>query len=530
MRELIEANGGAYSKNLTRQNTHLVSPIGEGRKVEGALRWKQFLVDPLWLEDCLKRKARVNEKYYSLSLPRHKRGKGAFRGLPDPNDPLLPPNYYGDPKSASSQKVIIARNKKNSDVVWASVIDALPKARPKETPIAASAWDAAEEPDIVDVEAKLKRTPGELRTSAVKRIRLETKGSNINNFEIPKEMFEDLTFAFCGYEDKQSRYLTQIVRSHKGRSSNGIHHPEVTHVIINSTMLPAEKKKLTKGLSEKVVVATEWMIERSMFEKKLVNDFWGQYVEHRMIPDFSDLQISISGFTGVDLLHVGKLIPMLGATLYPTLTPQRHVLVATPNSKKFKYALQWKIPIVRVEWLWECAKTGRSVPLTAEWTLDQVDHKGKVLIGHERESTKIITRSANVEKAQLSRVEVKQNSFNSDASHRVALLADKIAKSRGQSEIEIKSVVESNLVSAASTFSHADREDELQGSLLQKSTMDVPGTQITFCDPETMREREALLHAMGSNSDMALSQGYQFSQETQPAEDAFQHRVLRHQR
>lgn len=569
IRELVEANGGRYSKNLTRHITHLISPIGGGRKVEGAIKWKQFLVDPEWFEDCLKRNARVNEKYYRLSLPKHKRGVGAFNGVPDPNASLLPPNYYSEERRVASQKVILARNKKNSDEVWASVIKSLPKARTEKAAPLNSVWDDSFiESRTEDVEVELepeskvrKRNSSEIESESVtKRSRLnQNKEKPDQTFDLVKGIFEDQTFAFCGYERAQIRYLEGIIRSHNGRSSSDLLHPEVTHVIINSKTSPSEKAILTKGLSKRVAVATEWLIERSLFKKALVCDLWGSYIEHRSLPEFQGLNVSISGFSGVELLHIEKLIPMLGATFQSTFTAQRDVLIATPKSKKFQYALRWKVPIVRIEWLWECANTGKSVPLLSKWTLDSVDYGERTLHGSEykpkalekesNHTSKINANNNDGEKENLitlprrskhhsnetTRQNSKQNSLASETSQLVELLAGKLGASISQdgpsdsdtSPGKSRRFVGRARVSSTSSLTHASFQGENSRSSLNGATanQEVVGTQITYCDPDTLKDREALLNAMGTTSD--YNPAYNFSQEMLPAEDSFPHRNLR---
>lgn len=545
MRELVEANGGKYSKNLTRHITHLVSPKGGGRKVEGAIKWNQFLVDPLWLEDCLKRRARVNEKYYRLSLPKEKRGAGAFTGVPDEAASLLPPNYYAETRRISTHKAIIARNKKKSDDVWASVISALPKGRSKTAIKAESSWDSnlifnVDEPEVIE-EAPVarKRESSGIAESETKRTRLETQNAaSIHEYEPSKGIFENLTFAFCGYENAQVRHLEEIVRSHNGRSSINMLHSEVTHVIVNSKIPPSEKAKLTRGLSKTVTIATEWLIERSLFKKSLVCDVWGRYLEHRNLPDFTGLDVSISGFTGVELLHIEKLVPILGATFQPTFTAQRHVLVATPKSNKFQFALKWKIPIVKVEWLWECAKTGTSVPLSPEWVLDNVDYKGQILRGtlpQAKSKVSLRPQNGHTKKEQILEPVKKThtNAFSSETSQLVELLAGKIAASVSQdaSDIENSPGKSRRIIGKArvsSTSSHSSIPSEaVKGSSTSISAEGFTGTQISYCDPDTLREREALLQAMGTSSEI---QEYQFSQEMLPAEDAHHHRNLRNRR
>lgn len=76
--------------------------------------------------------------------------------------------------------------------------------------------------------------------------------------------------------------------------------------------------------------------------------------------DFKNLAISISGFSGPDLLHVERLLALLGADYYNTLTRKRSLLLVQEGASgpKTAKAKQWGIPVVNVGWLWTVISQG----------------------------------------------------------------------------------------------------------------------------------------------------------------------------
>ena len=87
-----------------------------------------------------------------------------------------------------------------------------------------------------------------------------------------------------------------------------------------------------------------------------------------MTVDLQDIAISITGFSGVDLLHVEKLITLLGAHYYDNLTRKRSLLLIPDkgmNGTKVLKAREWGIPIVHVSWLWEVISRGSEIDIDA---------------------------------------------------------------------------------------------------------------------------------------------------------------------
>jgi DNA replication regulator DPB11 len=86
--------------------------------------------------------------------------------------------------------------------------------------------------------------------------------------------------------------------------------------------------------------------------------------------DLKNLAISISGFSGADLLHVELLLTLLGVDYYDTLTRNRSLLLVQDNANgpKMEKAVQWGIPVVRLGWLWAVISQSHSLVDIAAWS------------------------------------------------------------------------------------------------------------------------------------------------------------------
>ena len=75
---LINANGGEYRGNLTKDVTHLVAKTPSGNKYVYAGHWGVKIVAIEWLEQSLERGMTLDEDLYSLLLPEGERGRNAW--------------------------------------------------------------------------------------------------------------------------------------------------------------------------------------------------------------------------------------------------------------------------------------------------------------------------------------------------------------------------------------------------------------------------------------------------------------------
>lgn len=86
------------------------------------------------------------------------------------------------------------------------------------------------------------------------------------------------------------------------------------------------------------------------------------------IDGFKDLVINSTGFESIDLLHISKLVKLVGAKYDETLQSSISVLVCNKtkaNPEKQRYAASWGVPVVSDTWLWACLRGGRLQPFDA---------------------------------------------------------------------------------------------------------------------------------------------------------------------
>lgn len=75
---LINANGGEYRGNLTKDVTHLIAKVPSGNKYLYAGQWGVKIVAIEWLEQSLERGMILDEDLYNLLLPEDERGRDAW--------------------------------------------------------------------------------------------------------------------------------------------------------------------------------------------------------------------------------------------------------------------------------------------------------------------------------------------------------------------------------------------------------------------------------------------------------------------
>ena len=78
LEDLINANGGEYRGNLTKDVTHLVAMEPSGAKYTYASHWGIKTVAVEWLEQSVERGMILEENLFNLLLPVAERGQGAW--------------------------------------------------------------------------------------------------------------------------------------------------------------------------------------------------------------------------------------------------------------------------------------------------------------------------------------------------------------------------------------------------------------------------------------------------------------------
>lgn len=81
---------------------------------------------------------------------------------------------------------------------------------------------------------------------------------------------------------------------------------------------------------------------------------------------FAGMRICSTGFARIDLLHLSKLVDLMGASYDEYLTPKASVLICngpqTASQEKLRHTTEWGVPAVSAEWLWISIQAGQKKP------------------------------------------------------------------------------------------------------------------------------------------------------------------------
>lgn len=343
----VEDAGGSVTTSLTVSNTVVVTTEKSGKRYTKALEWGIPTVHPKWIIDSTQRQAMLECRYYDISqLDLASIGNDSCH-VWDKIKPQLQENL-----DVESLKV----KRKNKPAIWSSIMG---NVKPLISLDRGDQWEEDEGPSDVSV-----------------------KKRKIGQEQSISQLFLGFNFAFHGFSASQHKTLVKVVTSHSGDVTT-FDDIATTHFVV-----PSALAKNNVPLTEAKVV-TEWFIERCLHYHKLVLDPWCYPL--KFLGARLNLKICISGFTGVEQLHIKKLIELIGCSFCETLTKDRDILVInlntigltkenTPNLFKYEHAelldaptssaslsstknkinacKAWEIPIVSLSYLWEIVYTG----------------------------------------------------------------------------------------------------------------------------------------------------------------------------
>lgn len=377
--------GADVTTSLSPACSVLIGTEAAGRRFDMAKQWDIPVVHPIWVYDsCIREAALVLDDYELTAeaspLCTYNSTSFVWKKLYvsriDPSDSLLP------------ERLRKSSVKRDSNV-WMSIMSSTHQLAAK--PLSASAWDDAESDQESFQEA---------RDSSLKAA--ENRGAS--------SLFAGHCFLPLGLTIAQQNTLRRVVESHLGMIAPTTESSAVTHVLIlvqngpqvqlMLLMLPSPLKKRIN--SKEVPIVTDWFIERSVFYNRICNDTWSKPLMG-IVALRKRFKVCILGFTGVELLHIEKLIKFMNLDFCEILNSKRDLLIVNVNlfksslSKKspqlFQYknkdildcpiysngdqshsvsllssknkinaAKKWNIPIVSIAYLWQMLDILRGEP------------------------------------------------------------------------------------------------------------------------------------------------------------------------
>ncbi|PGH03559.1 DNA replication regulator DPB11 [Blastomyces parvus] len=429
LQKTITDNGAEFRRDLTKSVTHLIARSGDSQKYKYAMLWKITVVSLKWLEDSLERGMALDETLYDPLLPDEEQGIGAWNR----SAPVVPVKRSKAATTTNAQRTRKIRRVasmklggQNEDI-WTDIVgDAT---RTSNSSVSFKTDPSGQMDDTPAMIQEPKSFASE--TTITDRARPAMAA-------IPTQKSQELDVARRGFWFG-ARFFIQGFSSSQTRILE-------THLISRDAQIVSSLNELARDIpatGPAMYILVPHNLPRSelpsiddfVIEPEIVTDLWIEKCLHNNalvppeahitstpfpkfpIPAFQGLRVCSTGFSGIDLLHLSKLVRVMGATYDEFLTPTASVLICnnrTPNQEKLRHVAEWNIPAVIADWLWISVQTGERKPFTPyiiEYRLPQ----------NTRSPTQLIQRD-----------EVKQN----EAQKRKAPLENEISPRNGPDTAE----------------------------------------------------------------------------------------------
>lgn len=375
LQKAVVDNGGEYTGDLTKDVSHLIAFAPEGKKYAYATQWQKKVVGIKWLKDSLERGMQLDELHYHPTKSQDEQGVGAWNraskntqlGKRSRDNPVEP-----DPPR-KLRRTMSARLGSQNESLWGDIVTG-------------GGFGAQQ------------NNPGQLRTSrSMPVIGVDNQVANAiaaehesNDARPPRQdptghrttFFSGKTFYTHGFDGKRTEALEKVIIENGGliRVLDTRVMKETTDDEILLVPHTLSKEELYEALTPALFahVATELWVEVCMAGKEFVppNEYPpGGILEKYPVEDFSSHVVNCTGFTGIEVLHLSKMVTLLGGKYDQVFRPSVSVLVcktSSPQLEKVRHAQEWHVPIVSVEWLWSCIRSCRSRPLDEYLILPEI--------------------------------------------------------------------------------------------------------------------------------------------------------------
>ncbi|RLV90158.1 S-M checkpoint control protein rad4 [Spathaspora sp. JA1] len=397
---IVSQNGGKSTESLSLTSTCVVSTESRGKRYTKALEWGKPVLHPMWIFDSLIRGAALDFDDYVLTnnpLEMYEHGCSVWSQIGSKSTsereeaiPVSAMSTVTEPKKINKLK----RGNTN-DEIWNSIMDKT-KTHSKREQNSDNIWDETNDNSDTDND----------------NVEDNVHKSKSEQLPPPKEsqLFLGFNFLITGFSTNESTLLSKAVENLSGEVTNDNTDDSITHIILPATK-GAQSNSLLKIMPQALVlkitngyikVVTEWFVERSMYYKRVMTDRWCVPMKG-LAKSRKRFKICITGFTGIEQLHIEKLIKFFDFEYCLNLNSKRDLLIVNinlfqPNLNKtspqlFNYkhkdivncpvyqsgnnnssvakissrnkinaAKNWNIPIVSIAYLWEIMELSMGKP------------------------------------------------------------------------------------------------------------------------------------------------------------------------
>ncbi|CUS11374.1 unnamed protein product, partial [Tuber aestivum] len=343
----VRLHGASYHPDLTKSVSHLVAAIASGREYEFARNNSISIVTVEWLYDSLERGMALDESFYDRELPREMIGVGAKPSATVPS---------GEKVEVSEKRKIRKRAEdmlgSGSQQIWSDIMGQAANPKPKKR----DEWGDDPGDDVIMLDYPPQRPQ--------KRGPVEATGGKARG------IMSAVTFYIHGFKDKHEKTVRSVLSSHdatvvsKFEDLESYRESSRLIIIVSHTI---SKPDCPEFPGAKVV--TEWWLETCLYESRFVEPsehFTNTPFEEFPLTGLWGMDICLTCFTGIKLLHYQNLITLLGGSFHDVLGNERTLLISNrpATGDKLQFALRYDIPVVSDDWLEACVKERRVVAFT----------------------------------------------------------------------------------------------------------------------------------------------------------------------
>ncbi|KAJ6081336.1 hypothetical protein N7499_006210 [Penicillium canescens] len=376
MQKTTEENGAEYRKDLTKSVTHLIARNSDGEKYKFATQWNIKVVSVKWFTDSIERGMILGGERYHPLVPPAEQGLGAWnRTSPMEREPSKKDNPATkenpmNPRPRKLRRIASTKLVDQNESIWGDIVGTGFENIQANKPITAPQGRGPEAPKPV-IQAYQSFASETTFSENMETSQKPTKTSKDNGF------LHETYFFTKGFSSKQTGVLrdhltyngAQLVNSLSEFSSPSI--PKTGHglYIMVPYQTPRSEIPSTDDMAFECEVVTEMWLERCIGAKAFVppeSHVASTPFPKFPIPGFSEMRICSTGFGGIDLLHVRKLVVLMGATYGDYLTEKASILICndpqTASLDKLRHTAEWGVPAVSADWLWISIQTGQRKP------------------------------------------------------------------------------------------------------------------------------------------------------------------------
>lgn len=368
------AHGAEFRKDLTKQVTHLVARDTESQKYKFATQWNIKVVTVKWFTDSIERGMVLEETLYHPLVPEEQQGQGAWnRSLPAVRKRDLGNGNPSNPRPRKLRRIASAKLVDQNEGIWGDIVG--------------TGSRESQQKDDSQLFTKRASIVQEAKSFASETTFAEAleqspvfQKSHQQTSEAPshRDGFLDGCYFFIhGFSSKQTNVLRQHLSFNGAQlvgSLSEFSRPDIPKrghslYIIVPYKIPQTKVPSTDDLAFECDVVTDMWLERCLDAKALVPP--ESHVANTPVPrfpisGFDGMKICSTGVSRINLLHLSKLVELIGATYNEYLTPTASVLLCndatSTNHEKLRHTHEWGVPAVSVDWLWTSIQKAQKQP------------------------------------------------------------------------------------------------------------------------------------------------------------------------